>query len=73
MRITTAEQFKKAREKQKLTKTDTAALLQLPRPSITGYAQITRWEETGSIPGPALTAMEFLAKGQRPDWWSNKK
>ena len=73
MKIRTADQFKKARLKQGLTLKDTAALMLLPNPEISGYETVARWERIGRVPGPAMSHMETLATGWRPAWWKDKK
>ena len=50
-----------------------AALMKLPRPEITGYLTVSRWEKTGAIPGPALAHMDILDTGWRPKWWKGSK
>lgn len=71
--IASGVEFKAAREGQRLTKTDVAALMKLPNPSVTGYETVSRWERTGAVPGPALAHMDVLATGWRPKWWSKGK
>lgn len=71
--IANADEFKEARLRQGLTKAQVASLMKLPRPEITGYQTVSRWERTGAIPGPALAHMDILATGWRPKWWSKGK
>ena len=72
-RVRNREDFTKARERLRLTKTDVATIMCLPRPQATGHATVRRWEEGVSrVPGPALVLMEALLTGWRPLNWKGK-